>query len=68
MLETAEKQSVSVADTPTARSLAGKVAAGLHLPIRRTRRTTVNDIAVVAEHACELLSDVCAAVSTAGAR
>ncbi len=40
--------------------------AGLHLPIRRTGWTAVDDIAVVAKDASELLCDVRPAVSTAG--
>lgn len=53
---------------PPETSLAGKVTARLHLTVRGARRAPVDDIAVVTENARELLGDVRAAVSTAGAR
>jgi len=46
-------------------SIAGQVPTGLHLSIGCTAGTAVDDIAVVAEDACELLCDVRATVSTA---
>lgn len=47
--------------------LAREMATGLHLPIGRTGGTAMDDVAVVAEDAGELLGDVCTAVSTASA-
>lgn len=57
----------NVAAEPPSESLTGQMAAGLHLAVRRTGRTPVDDITVVTENARELLCDVCAAVSTASA-
>ena len=45
-------------------SIAGKMATGLHLSIRRTGRTAVDHVAVIAEDAGELLCDVRSAVPT----